>query len=130
MKAQDRFKKLLAKYRDDPEYLTEGLLLNINEQLLKQLEQRGITQTAFAKMLGVSNAYISKLLNGNENLTLKQLVRIAHTLECNVDVALVPKTFSVNRLFSYTQTALETHGYNQKLSLDIEAHEPDIPVAA
>jgi transcriptional regulator with XRE-family HTH domain len=97
MKAQGRFKKLLAKYRGDPKYLTEDLLLNINEQLLKQLEQRGITQTAFAKMLGVSNAYISKLLNGNENLTLKQLVRIAHTLECNVDVALVPKTFSVKR---------------------------------
>jgi hypothetical protein len=56
MKAQDRFKKLLAKYRDDPEYLTEGLLLNINEQLLKQLEQRGIT-----------------LLNGDENLSLTLL---------------------------------------------------------
>lgn len=40
---------------------------------LRKLE---ITQKAFANMLGVSPAYVGKLLKGNENLTLETICRV------------------------------------------------------
>jgi len=107
LKPADRFKKLLDKYRDDPEYVAEGLLIDINEQIVELLESKKVTRSELAQKLGVSNAYITKLLNGNENLTIKQLVRLVVALGCSVDVAIVPKRFTVDRLPSYRRERRE-----------------------
>lgn len=40
------------------------------------LRNADITQKAFADMLGVSPAYVGKLLKGNENLTLETICRV------------------------------------------------------
>lgn len=40
------------------------------------LRKAEITQKAFADMLGVSPAYVGKLLKGNENLTLETICRV------------------------------------------------------
>lgn len=44
------------------------------------LRKEGIKQNVFADMLGVSPAYVGKLLKGNENLTLETISRIQDIL--------------------------------------------------
>lgn len=44
------------------------------------LKKAGIKQNTFADMLGVSPAYVGKLLKGNENLTLETICRIQDIL--------------------------------------------------
>ena len=125
----NRFNVLLEKYQDDPQYVAEGLLIDINEQIVRLLEQKEITRSALAQALGVSNPYVTKLLNGNENLTIKQLVRLAIALECCIDLAFVPKQFSVNRLFSYVPRRIEAEGFNESVELE-ESDENNLPIAA
>jgi transcriptional regulator with XRE-family HTH domain len=103
MKPAERFQKLLDKYEDDPRYIAEGLLIDINEQVVRLMERKGINRTQLAALLDVSSAYVTKLLNGNENLTIKQLVRLSAVLDSSVDVAIVPRQFIVRRLSGHPQ---------------------------
>ena len=87
MKSQERFNTLLKKYENDPEYVAEGLFLQINEHIVKALQDQGLSRSALAQELGVSGAYVTKLLNGNENLTIRQLARIAAALKSDVSIS-------------------------------------------
>lgn len=129
VKPSDRFNKLTRKYENDPEYVAEGLLIDINEQIVRMLTSKEITRTRLAKMLDVSTAYITKLLNGNENLTIKQLVRLAVALDCCVDVAFVPRLFTVNRLLNYTPKTFDMQRIGEPISLE-ESDEPNLTIAA
>ncbi len=129
MKPRDRFDTLLKKFQDDPQFIAEGLLLDINEQLVKLLQEQGVSKSTLAQKLGVSNAYVSKLLNGNENLTIKQLVKIATVLGCGIDVALVRRSFTVNRLYSYKPGKVDVTGFNEQFILE-QPDESNLPIAA
>ena len=107
LKSAKRFKKLLDKYQDDPRFVAEGLLIDIDEKIVRLMQEKGITRTRFAGLLGVSRAYVTKLLNGNENLTIKQLVRVCAALDCGIAIAIIPRQLKGNRLVSYTPRKVE-----------------------
>jgi ribosome-binding protein aMBF1 (putative translation factor) len=85
------FERKLAASKDTPEYELEWLLLDIEEALHTSMEAQGITRSELADRLGTSRAFITKLLGGQENLTLKTLVRVANALEMKVDAKFVPR---------------------------------------
>lgn len=85
------FERKLAASKDTPEYELEWLLLDIEEALHTSMEAQGITRSELADRLGTSRAFITKLLGGQENLTLKTLVRVANALEMKVDTRFVPR---------------------------------------
>ena len=90
MKPNERFRRLLERYKDDPEYLAEGVLIDITEQIASLLESAGMNRSEFAQKLNCSNAYVTKLLNGSENLTIRKLSQIAQAFRCSLHVAFVP----------------------------------------
>ncbi len=49
-------------------------------------ENAGISSSELARRMGVSRAYSSQLLAGHYNLTLRQLLRVANALGCEVDL--------------------------------------------
>lgn len=85
------FERKLAASKDTPEYELEWLLLDIEEALHTSMEAQGITRSELAERLGTSRAYVTKLLDGQENMTLKTLVRVANALEMKVDAKFVPR---------------------------------------
>ena len=78
------FTDKLEEFESDPEFILEGLLLEINEIILESLEKKGLSKKEFAEELNVSPAYVTKLLNGNPNLTLKSLIKIATVLDAKL----------------------------------------------
>lgn len=68
--------------RDDPEFLSEALVLQVNGAIRRRMRELGITQADLAQKLGVSQPYVSKLLNYNGNLTIRSLAALAHALGC------------------------------------------------
>jgi transcriptional regulator with XRE-family HTH domain len=86
MNLEGWFKERVKKFEKDPEYILEGLMLELNEQILELLYKKGMTRKQLAKELGVSPAYITKLLNGNPNLTLKSLVKIATVMDVSLSI--------------------------------------------
>lgn len=64
-------------------------LENIGKQLQKERARYGLTQRAFAKMAGTTQARISKLENGELNARLSTLIEIARNL--NLEFMLIPR---------------------------------------
>ena len=59
-----------------PNYLLTKYQNEIYRQLVDYIQSNNLTQKDVAKRLGVSSAYISQILNGNFNFTLKKLIEI------------------------------------------------------
>jgi len=67
----------------------EGLALEVAEALWEAMERSGMTKAEFAKKMGKSKAYVTRLLQGNYNLTLGTLAEVACFLGRRVEVSLV-----------------------------------------
>lgn len=90
MNAEEWFRAELQALQDDPDYLTEGVLLDVTEQIYARMQEHGLRQTDLAECLGVSRAFVSQLLNGKPNMTMRTLVGVAHALGQRVEIRLRP----------------------------------------
>ena len=83
---------LLEEYLEDPEFAKlmaqEDLILEVTETLCELLEREKISRKELADRLGKSKGFISQLLNGGRNLTLRTVADILHVL--GYRVALTP----------------------------------------
>jgi transcriptional regulator with XRE-family HTH domain len=73
-------------------YAQEGLILSVTEEIWTALERRGWQKQDLAKALGCSNAYVTQLLNGSRNMTLKTLSDIAEALNQRITISLEDKS--------------------------------------
>ena len=69
---------------DDPAFLRlvrqEELILQVTETLTQALDDAGVTRAELAKRLGKSPGFVSQVLGGGRNLTLRTLADIASAL--------------------------------------------------
>lgn len=90
----------LNKAQKSTEYKLEYLMIKLTEEMLTRMEELNITRTQLAKKLGVNKSMITKWLSGEENPTLRSLVKIASVLDCDVDISFPPCGFKrVSRLY-------------------------------
>ena len=82
MKANEFYEKMLRDVKGTLEFELEGVLLDLTEQIVQNMEREGLNRTELAKRLGVSNAYVTKLLTGQPNMTLETVVKVARALRC------------------------------------------------
>jgi transcriptional regulator with XRE-family HTH domain len=59
------------------EYWFETLQNEIYRIVANYIEQEGMTQSQLAEKLGVTKGYISQIMNGNFNYTLKKLIELS-----------------------------------------------------
>lgn len=72
------------------EYWTERAIAEFTEDLSRWMEARKISQAELAAAIGVSQAYISKVLKGNVNFTLATMTKLARAVGATVHVQLSP----------------------------------------
>lgn len=53
--------------------------------LLDLLKKKGMSQSEFARRLGVSRQYINKLINGDRTMTLEMAINSSFILDCQVN---------------------------------------------
>ena len=58
----------------------ERLILNVTEQLAGALENSGVTRAELARRMGRTPGFVSQLLGGGRNLTLRTIADIAAAL--------------------------------------------------
>jgi transcriptional regulator with XRE-family HTH domain len=85
-------KTLLEKYLEDSEFaklMAQGeLIMEVTETICELLEKEKISRKELADRLGKSKGFVSQLLNGGRNLTLRTVADILHVL--GYKVALKP----------------------------------------
>ncbi|MBI5289955.1 MAG: helix-turn-helix transcriptional regulator [Chloroflexi bacterium] len=92
MKSIERLQSRFDEWWNDPEYLYEGLVLDFTEQVVAAMIRSNVRRSELAERLGTSRGYVTKLLDGQENMTLKTIVRVANALDMKVDVKLARAT--------------------------------------
>jgi len=97
-KVEEEFNQTLLDIEEDWSATLEQQLLDIRENIAQQMEKKSISRAALATMLGSSRAYVSQLLNGNENIRLSTLFKVAFALDLrplihftNIDDEIVQK---------------------------------------
>lgn len=63
------------------EYWFETLQNDIYRMVAEYIQKEGMNQTQLAEKLGVTKGYISQILNGNFNYTLKKMIELSLALE-------------------------------------------------
>jgi transcriptional regulator with XRE-family HTH domain len=67
-------------YRDlenDDEYWTESVKTDFAVSLHRLMQQQGINKSDLARRIGSSTAYMTKVLRGDSNLTIRSMVKLA-----------------------------------------------------
>src|SRR3990172_3535844 len=87
----EKLNALREQIEQEDGFWAEVQILNFTESVFEQMQRRGISQAELARRLGKSEAYVSKILRGTANFTLKSMDKIARALECSFDPTLRPK---------------------------------------
>ena len=98
------FSDLLDAYKDDPDFITDQLVLDITEQVATRMGNLGMRPVNLATTLGVSRAFISQLMNGRPNMTLRTLVGVALALDQRVSIRLEPQQAPPREMSAYART--------------------------
>jgi transcriptional regulator with XRE-family HTH domain len=88
MEPKAEFKRFIEKYKYHPQFILEGILIDITEQIVSLMEEKKMSRIKLAEKLKCSPAYITKLLRGDQNLTVKKLVEIALALGTELTISL------------------------------------------
>lgn len=65
-------------------------LMEIAVQIAQARERAGLTQVQLASRLKTTQSVISRIEQGNQNLSFQMLSRIASVLQCHLEVGLRP----------------------------------------
>ena len=81
--------KTLSKLARDPEFVAEGLALTLAEDILRVMKDNEVSKSELARRMGVSRAYVSRMLDAPPNLTLLTISKVALALELEPNLHLL-----------------------------------------
>jgi Helix-turn-helix len=84
------FASILENAQKGGVYWEELAILGFTRGVLERLEALGLTKKILAEKLEVSPAYVTKLIGGSNNFTLRTMVKIARVLESELQIKLAP----------------------------------------
>ncbi len=129
MKTEAWFQDLVDEFKDDADFRTETAILDFTEKMIRTMKDRHISRADLARRLGVSKAFITKLLNGNANLTIKTMVAIAGAIGCELNFDICPNGFTVARIFYVSSTPdIDMRGY-RKVASGFSGEKSDVCAA-
>jgi transcriptional regulator with XRE-family HTH domain len=84
----------LREQFQDPEYLRlhqqEKLILDVTVLISEAMESRCLTRADLARRLGVTRGYVTQILKGDANLTLRSVADVMTSLDCQLEVSAAP----------------------------------------
>lgn len=81
----------LDEIMDSEETKIEGVKNNFALRLDRVMKRKQVSQKDLAEKLSFSQAYVSKILSGNGNLSIKTMVKFASAVGVDLDFQLVDK---------------------------------------
>lgn len=86
----------LAQANNTPEAVAYGIMLRIAGEISLALRNRQWKQKDLAAKLGVTEAWISRLLNAPTNMSILKIVEVAMALGLEIDITLQPAMLQPN----------------------------------
>jgi transcriptional regulator with XRE-family HTH domain len=96
-----------------PEYWLETIQNEIFRQLDAYLREKNISQTQFAQQMGVTKGYISQVMKGEFNYTLKKLIEISLAIGKAPVIEFKPLDIEISQPNENTSSEDPLHDLNQ-----------------
>ena len=87
IKLSKNLSSFVESAKSDDFYWVEKIKLDIAIELDRCRRDLNMTAAEFAKELGVSRAYMSKLFRGDVNLTIKSMVKLARAVGARISLS-------------------------------------------
>ena len=92
---------LVEKSTSTPEgmrlFQQEGLVLEVTERICEVMDEKGISRSNLAKKLGKTKGYITQILSGHTNLTLRTTADVFTALGVAGKVTTIPIEQTIGR---------------------------------
>ena len=82
--------KWVREYENDPEFVTEGVVASIIDQVFTLLLKKKLTIHKTANIMGISYSRLSHIMSSS-NMTLLTVSRLAIALDMDIEIKLVEK---------------------------------------
>ena len=82
-------------------YYQEKLILEVTEVISELMKQKKLNKTKLAELLGKSRGYVTQLLDGTANMTLRTISDVCVAMGAELDVSAVPLNFGVGEDSTY-----------------------------
>jgi transcriptional regulator with XRE-family HTH domain len=96
-----RLSRKVSEALESPEYLMEELVLDLTSEFLDRLQATSTSRAELARRIGVKAPRVTRILQGNDNFTLRTLVQMASALDCRLAFTLAPCGAEVRWLHVY-----------------------------
>ena len=100
--------ELLREDQKTDEYWVEMAKLDFVVKLNGALRQNGMSRSDFARIIGRSPAYITKIMQGDANLTIESMVKLARAVGLHFQLELVEPPDSGTRVLEPTRLIYHT----------------------
>ena len=77
MKLYGFAKQYHEERKNDPNYITSGIVIEVLDNLARLMEERSIGKKLLARRMGKSERYVTKLLSRCSDLSIRDLVTLA-----------------------------------------------------
>lgn len=88
---QSEMAKVHLDLDNDPVFVADYLKGVLVEDILKQMEEAGVSRNELAQRLGKSRQYVSRILNEKANFTIETMAQITCSLNCNLSIKITKK---------------------------------------
>ncbi|PRH81978.1 helix-turn-helix domain-containing protein [Arenimonas caeni] len=78
----------------------EELIVSVTGSIIDAMDRAQLSKADLAAKLGVSRSYITQILSGNRNMTLRTLADISHAIDHGVYFSLRPRVSSFLKVSS------------------------------
>ena len=89
METNRSFSQLFKEARRHDDYWTEGLLVELTEELARWMIEKKISRSELAARIGSSPPYVTKVLRGNVDVNVSMMAKLARALGAEVRIQLV-----------------------------------------
>ena len=90
------FSSSLERAKKQAAYYEEDLLVTVAGRIVATMDKQGVSRSELARKMGVSPAYITKILRGHANLGLETLAKLAFALGLKWECLLIPQDCNIN----------------------------------
>lgn len=87
----ESFGPLFRETEQSPTYWEELAILDFTEEVVARMAALGVNKSQLAERLKVEPAYVTKLIGGSNNFTLRTMVKISRALAAELRFHLQPK---------------------------------------
>lgn len=79
------------------DYQVEDIVLSLTSEFIDCMKREGVSRAELARRMGVQPPRITRILQGNDNFTLRTIVSVADALGCRVAFAVAPSDTETGR---------------------------------